>query len=58
MITVEDLDAKEEYKQVKITPKFIIWTQCFGEHHLICLGHILHTTTRVYYFVIGVFDLF
>ena len=22
MITVEDLDAKEEYKQVKITPKF------------------------------------
>ena len=44
MITVEDLGAKEEYKQVKSLPNSSSG-QSFGEHHLICLGHILHTTT-------------
>lgn len=31
-IILIDLDTNNKYKQTKITPKFIVWKQYFGEH--------------------------
>jgi len=49
-VIIVDLDTNKKNKQVKITPKFIIWQKTFTilvNIHLICLGYILHTTRHI-----------